>query len=218
MTRKKTGKALAAGGTPRVNLLPPQEVESRSRKALRMRWLGAAISAFLLVALEGALGFAWTLRAESEQAAAVQTSVQLQSQLAVYSELLDVQADVRSLENSRGQAGSNDQEWEPLIAEIKTVLPEGVVLIGFKLVPGAAPKPGTEASSQVGLKGTLTFSANATSAQAETITQLRTVSTFIDVDAGELSSDGPAGGFTFMTTFSANQTRYTGRYGQSGTR
>ena len=29
-------------------------------------------------------------------------------------------------------------------------------------------------------------------------------------------SDGPVGGFTFVTTFSADQTRYTGRFVQSG--
>jgi hypothetical protein len=218
MNRKKTGKALVVGGTPRVNLLPPQEVEERHRKLLRMRYLRAFILTLVVLGLQAVVASALNSAANTEQAAAVQTSAELQAQLAKYSMVIDVQSQVRSLNGLRAQAGSNDQEWGPLIAEINAVLPTGVALIGFKLAPGEAPKPGADASAQVGLKGTLTFSAKTTSAQAETIMRLRTVKTFIDVDAGELSSDGPAGGVTFVTTFSADQTRYTGRFVQSGSK
>lgn len=218
MTRKKTGKGLVAGGTPRVNLLPPQEVENRGRNALRMQWLRAFITAFVLVAMVLMVGFRWNILAHGDLDATAQDSVQLQSQLAKYSEVINLQARVQNLQNLHTQAGSNDLSWGPLIAEIKAVLPRGVGLIGFKLVPGAAPKPGTDSSAQVGLRGTLTFSAKTTSAQAETIMQLRTVNGFIDVDASELSSDGPAGGFTFVTTFSADQTRYNRRSMQTGSR
>jgi hypothetical protein len=216
MFRKKTGKALVAGGIPRVSLLPHREVEERARRVLWTRWLRASYWAFLSVALEAAIAFAWTVQADNELTTARQASVQLQEQLSEHSEVINLRTDVGILENLRERAGSNDQEWGPLIAEIKSVLPPGVELIGFKLAPGAAPKPGIDPSAQVGLKGTFTFSAKTTSAQAETITKLRTVSTFIDVDAGELTSDGPGGGFTFVTTFSADQTRYTGRFVQDG--
>ena len=218
MTRKKTGKALVAGGIPRVNLLPPQELENRGRKALRMRWLRAFVSASVLVALALLVGLQWNLAIHSRLDAEVQESVQLQAQLATYSEVIELQSEVRNLKAFRGQAGGNEQDWGTLTAEITSVLPAGVVLIGFTLVPGAAPSPGSDASAEVGLKGTLTFSAKATAAQAETIAQLRKVRAFIAVDAGALASAGTAGGFTFVTTFSADQTRYTGRFVQGGSR
>ena len=218
MTRKKTGKGLVAGGTPRVNMLPPQEVENRGRQSLRMQWLKAFITAIVLVALALMIGFQWNFLAHADLDATAQNSVQLQSQLAQYSEVVNLQADVQNLQDLRTKAGSNDLSWGPLIAEIRAVLPNGVGLIGFKLVPGAAPTPGTDVHAQVGLRGTLTFSAKKTSAQAETIMRLRTVNGFIDVDASELSSDGPAGGFTFVTTFTADQTRYSMRSMQTGGR
>ncbi len=45
--------------------------------------------------------------------------------------------------------------------------------------------------------------------------QLRTVGSFLAVDAGELSANG-SGGLTFVTTFVADQTRYTGRFNTEG--
>jgi len=215
MILKKSRQALVPGGTPRVNLMPIQELEKRARKVLLARWLRVLVAALVVVALEAAIGASWTARLTERRAAEDQVSAQLQSQLAEYSQIIYLRAHLRSLEDFRAQAGSNDQEWEPLIARIKGVLPQGVKLIGFTLVPGAAPVPGSEASGQVGLKGTLTFSAKATSAQADTIMQLRTVGTFLAVDAGELSASG-SGGLTFVTTFSADQTLYTGRFTQSG--
>lgn len=213
-TRKKAGKALVLGGTPRVNLLPPVERESRARRALRRRWLGAAICAVALVIAGAGLSAFWTVQIDRDQAAAAQRSKQLQSELAQYSQAVYLRAHLQKLESLVAQAGSNDQSWGPLITEVKSVLPKGVRLIGFTVVPGAAPVPGADPSTQVGLKGTLTFSAATTSAQAETISQLRTLLTFIDVDAGELSSNGPTAGFSFVATFSADQTRYTGQFAQ----
>lgn len=215
MIRKKTGEALVPGGIPRVNLMPTQELENRARKALLTRWMRVLVAAVILVALEAAIAATWTVRLNERRAAEDQVSAQLQSQLAEYSPIIYLRAHLRSLEDFRAQAGSNDLEWEPLIARIKAVLPEGVTLIGFTLVPGAAPVPGAQASGHVGLRGTLTFSAKATSAQADTIMQLRTVGSFLAVDAGELSANG-SGGLTFVTTFSADQTLYTGRFVQSG--
>ena len=72
----------------------------------------------------------------------------------------------------RAQAGSNDLGWRPLVSEIKAVLPAGVQLVGLKLAPGAAPVAGADPRSGVGLTGTLTFTAEGSSAQAQTITRL----------------------------------------------
>ncbi|MGV8908553.1 MAG: hypothetical protein ACOH1Y_06180 [Propionicimonas sp.] len=213
---KRTGKSLVAGGTPRVNLMPPLELEKRSRQLIRKRYYRAFYWTIVALVVEASVALGLTALGNVEQAAADRTTRELQSELAKYSMVIHVRSQVRSLEELRAQAGSNDQDLLPLIAEIRAVLPKGVGLIGFTLAPGAAPKPGADASAQVGLRGTLTFSAGTTAAQAETITKLRRVGTVVDVDAAELSSNGPAGGFTFVTTFSTDQTRYSGQFGQKG--
>lgn len=215
MFPKRTGKVLVAGGMPRVNLMPPLELEKRGRQLLRKRYYRSFYWTVIALVVQALVALYFTALGNAEQATAARTTAELQSQLAKYSMVIDVRAHVRSLESLREEAGSNDQDLSPLVAEIKAVLPNGVQLIGFKLAPGAAPKPGADASAQVGLNGTLTFSASTTSAQADTITRLRKVRTVVDVDAGELSSNGPAGGFTFVATFSADQTRYTGQFAQT---
>jgi type IV pilus assembly protein PilN len=216
MIRKKTGKALVVGGTPRVNLLPPEELERRSLKGLRMRWLGVSISAFVLVALAWGVGLRGGMLAHGDVDAAAADSAQLQSQLADYSEVVDLRTESQKLKRFRGQAGSNDLDWWALLAEVRSVLPEGVSLVGFRLAPGPAPVPGTDPPTQVGLAGTLTFTAASASAQTRTITRLREVRGFISVDAGALSSGGTGADFTFVTTVSADQTLYTGRFDLGG--
>lgn len=217
-TKEKAAKALEVGRTPRVNLMPPEEVEERGRKALRMRWAKIFVALALVFAVVAFLGLNWTIQADGQRVAAEQELVQLKAQLAGYAEVSQVQADVANLEKLRAQAGGNDFKWDPLIAEIKAVLPNGVNLVGFQLAPGAAPKSGTAAAAQVGLTGTLTFTAKTTADQAETVTRLRTVTGFLAVDAGALSANGAGAGYVFAATFSADQTRYTGRFDQVGSK
>lgn len=212
MIWRKTQKALVVSGRPRVNLLPPEEMENRARKGLRMRWLGAFFATFVVVGLISGSGLLWTIQANAERAAVDQSSQELLAELANYSDIAAVQNDVLTLEGLRVAAGSNDLNWASMIAEIKAALPTGVKMVGFSLAPGAAPKAGVEADAQVGISGKLTFWAKGTASQSETIARLRTVPGFISVDAGELSADTAGGGYLFAVTFSADQTRYTGKF------
>jgi Tfp pilus assembly protein PilN len=216
MKRNKASKTLVVGGVPRLSLLPHDEVDRRDRKALRMTWLRTFIVTFGLLLLATVTGLGWMFEAGAVQTSAAQESSALQSEAAKYSEAAQTQSEVQNLDKLRAQAGSNDLAWGSLIEEIKAVSPAGVVLTGFKLAPGAAPKSGVAASAQVGITGTLTFSASNTALQAETVTRLRAVAGFLSVDAGELSADGTAGKYTFSVTFSADQSRYTGRFGKVG--
>jgi hypothetical protein len=216
MIWRKTQKPLVVSGRPRVNLLPPEEMENRARKGLRMRWLGAFFATLAVVGLISGTGVLWTMQANGERAAVEESSQQLLAELAKYSDIAATQSDVLILEDLRVAAGSNDLNWSSLTAEIKAALPSGVKLVGFSLAPGAAPKAGVEASAQVGISGKLTFWANRTVTQSETVAKLRTVPGFLSVDAGELAADGAGGGYTFAVTFSADQTRYTGKFGRTG--
>jgi hypothetical protein len=215
MIRTRTSKGLVAGGIPRLNLLPPGEIENRHRRLLWKRWMRASYLAFISIALQVGVASNLSARLVAVDTAQAQTSAQLQSQLAAYSQVVDLSAATRRLEDFRAEAGSTDQAWEPLVTRIRAVLPGRVTLTGFTLTPGAAPVAGVESSAQVGLKGTLTLSARTASAQAQTVTRLRTVGSLIAVDAGQLSADS-AGNFTFIVTFSADQTRYSRRFTASG--
>ncbi len=214
MIFSRSRKQLIVGGPPTVDLLPAIEAENRSRRELRMRWLGIFLLAVVLVGSVSAVGFGWTIRANTQMAESHRSAVELNAELAKYSEAARVSNEVDKLQGIRAQAGSNDLAFGPLVAEITAVLPSGVTLTGFKLAPGPAPKAGVDAAKQVGLTGTLTFSAKLTASQAETVNRLRTVRGFIDVDAGQLAAED--GGYVFEATFSADQSRYTGRFAQNG--
>jgi hypothetical protein len=216
MSWRKSSKVLTVGGVPRLSLLPREEVENRSRRALRMTWLRTFMVVSAVIALSALVGLGWMVEAGAVQTSAAAESTQLQSEAARYSEAAQLGGEIQGLEKMRAQAGSNDLAWASLIDEIKAVLPAGVTLTGFKLAPGAAPKSGTAPTAQVGLTGTLTFSASNTALQAQTVTRLRAVPGFLAVDAGALSAGGAAGTYTFAVTFSADQSRYTGRFGKVG--
>ncbi len=207
---------MGAGGIPRVNLLPRNELESRGRQALRQAWLKVFVTAFLLVAMAAVVGLSWTDRAHTELGAVARDATELQAELSRYAEGIAVRSEVKDLEGLRAQAGCNDLEWARLVTQVRSALAPGVRLVGFKLVPGAAPVAGADPRLAVGLAGTLTFSAASSSAQADTISRLREVEGFLSVDAGQLASNGRGHGFTFVTTFKADQTRYTGRFAQEG--
>lgn len=210
-----TGSALEAGGVPRVNLLPPAEIENRSRRELRLRWLGAFVVAAVLVGSVSSVGFGWAVQASDQLTSQREDALALNSELAPYSDIARLEAEANKISRMRAVAGSNDLAWTALTNEIKAVLPAKVVLTGFRLAPGAAPAPGASPATQVGLQGTLTFSADRTAAQAETVNRLRSLPGLISVDAGTLKV-ADQGGYTFEATVSLDQSRYTGRYALKG--
>lgn len=210
-----TGSALEAGGVPRVNLLPPVEIENRSRRELRIRWFGAFVVAAVLVGSVSSVAFGWATQASDQLVTQRAEALELDSKLAPYSNIAQLEAEADKISKMRAVAGSNDMAWTTLSNEIKAVLPSGVTLTGFRLAPGAAPVPGASPATQVGLQGTLTFSANRTAAQAQTISRLRALPGLISVDAGALNV-ADQGGYTFEATVSFDQSRYTGRYALKG--
>lgn len=215
MATQITDRGLQAGGVPRVNLLPPAELERRSRRELVMRWIGAAFVALVLVCSVSAVAFGWAAQASGYLIQQQQAGADLNSQLEQYSDVAHLSSDAAKLKQMRAIAGANDLDWTSLASEIKAVLPSQVTLTGFRLAPGAAPKANGDPKTQVGLQGTLTFSSNRTAAQAETINKLRTLPGLLSVDAGALSV-ADKGGYTFEATVSFDQTRYTGRFDETG--
>lgn len=210
-----TNQGLQAAGVPRVNLLPPAEMERRSRRELIVRWLGAAFIAVVLVVSIAAVAFGWAGQATNYLVQEQEHSASLEAQLEQYRDVAHLTSDAARLTQMRAIAGSNDIAWTSLADEIKTVLPSKVTLTGFRLAPGAAPKPGADAKTAVGLQGTLTFTSDRPVAQAETINKLRTLPGLLSVDAGALNMESN-GGYTFEATVSFDQTRYTGRFDEKG--
>ncbi|HAM45000.1 MAG TPA: hypothetical protein DCM67_08290 [Propionibacteriaceae bacterium] len=215
MATQITNQALQAGTVPRVNLLPPAEMERRSRRELIVRWFGAAFVAVVLVFSVSAVAFGWAAQASGYLIQQQEAAASLNSQMEQYRDVAHLSSDAAKLRQMRAVAGANDIDWTALADEIKAVLPTKVTLTGFRLAPGAAPKAGADAKAQVGLQGTLTFSSNRTVAQAETINKLRTLPGLLSVDAGALSV-ADNGGYTFEATVSFDQTRYTGRFDETG--
>lgn len=212
------GSGLALAALPRVNLLPPAEVERRTRTALIKRWT-AAVAGTVMVALAVVGGSYWILGGAEQELAAEQTrTVQLTQELAGYSDVTRAVADRATLTQFRTESMGNDIAWWPVYRAIIEVLPNGTDLRGFALTPGDNPTDGVDPATVVGLGGELTLWSRDAADQARTVDRLRRLPLALVVDAGRLSAapSDDESGFEFVVTFVANQTVYSGSFAPEG--
>jgi len=129
---------------PRVNLLPPEILDSR-RFARTQRLLGTAVAGTLVLSCAAV---AWsqvgvTNAREELEAVQVQTSA-LQAQEARYADVPALLAQVASARAARERAMSRDVLWYRFLNDLARTTPPAVVLTSLKMTmngsgPGAAP-------------------------------------------------------------------------------
>lgn len=146
--------------TPQVNLLPP-EIEAR-RSAVRTRnWL-LLIAAMFMVLVAGVYVFAAFERkgAEDDLAAAQQATSEKQTQLAAFSYLPVLEAEVNNSRMARAWAGATDVAWADQLSALLAVLPDQVRLETLIAAPVTPLGPVASDGSVFGLQdlGSLTFS------------------------------------------------------------
>ncbi len=216
----KKAQPSLVGGTPRVNLLPPGQIERRARTRLARAWGVAVAGAVLFVSLV-ILG-AYLLEANADRLLVEEQerTVQLTAELESYAKITTTVAETKTLEGMRSDAVGNDLVWGKILGDVTAALPSGVDLIGYKLAPGAIPDGSSDAKNLVGLSGTLTFFGTSAKDQATVVGRLRDLGSAMLVDAGQASAEeggdgqsgGGANGYRFEVTFVANQTVYSGKY------
>ena len=206
------GSGLVLAGVPRVNLLPPSEVQRRAAGALVRRWVAGLVATALVVSGLVAAAY-WQRSIAAQQLVAEQArSMELNSELAGLSHVSRALATRAELTGLRARAMGNDLEWRKLFADLVGTLPTGATLTGFELITGANPVADAEPSSEIGMIGRLTVHTDDPADQNRMVDQLRALAITLAADAGSLTSVGDDKSFEFLVEVIVDQTHYSGDY------
>lgn len=208
----RTAPALAFAGVPRVNLMPPIEIERRRRASLARGWVwgvvAAAIAAMLLVM--GA--FALKLLADQQLTAERAQTNMLITELAGLSDVSGALSTEQQLESFRSDALGADFAWAPIVAAVRGVLPADVSLTGWDVLHGGLPQT-DDAASEVGLTGKLTLASPTPIDLPATVRGIRALPGVTLVDGRAVSSDSAAGGsYVYELDLTLDQSIYSGQF------
>ncbi|MCA0250949.1 MAG: hypothetical protein LCH76_01390 [Actinobacteria bacterium] len=204
------GSGLVLAGVPRVNLLPPSEIQRRAAGALVRRWVAGLVATALVVSGLVAAAY-WQRSIAAAQLAAEQArTMELNGELASLSHISQALATRTELTDLRAQAMGNDLEWRGLFTDLVRTLPAGTTLTGFELTTGANPVADADQASGVGLIGRLTVRTDDPADQNRMVDQLRALSITLAADAGSLTSVDDDKGFDFIVEVVVNQAHYSG--------
>lgn len=212
---KQKGSGLVLAGVPRVNLLPPSELQRRAAGALARRWVaGLAATALVVSGLVGAAY--WQRSIAAEQLAAEQArTMELNGDLAGLSHISKALTTRAKLTDLRTQAMGNDLEWRALFSEFARALPTGAKLTGFELLTGANPVADVEPAAGIGVIGRIIVNTSDPADQNRMIDSLRGLDPVLAADAGSLTA-AVDNRFDFVVEIVVDQTHYSGDHLSEG--
>lgn len=129
---------LVVGGTPSADLLPPEVRAARRSRSIRRGVVAAAVMVLVVAGAGAAAAKAQSLVAQVELAAGEARTIQLLQEQAAFSEVTAVQDEIGERAAARAVATSQEIIWQPVLAELRGMLPEGTVLVEAA-VDGATP-------------------------------------------------------------------------------
>lgn len=208
----RNAAVFALAGVPRVDLMPPAEIERRRRSSLVRGWgwgvVGALVVAFLIVMGAVALKFV----ADQQLAAEQMRTNALLTELAGLSEVSQALAEEQDLTAFRAEAMGSDFAWTPVVSTIQSALPAGVALTGFHLATGGVPLT-DDPTAEVGLIGTLTLTSQNPVDLPTTIREVRQLAGVAMVDGRALTSGQESvGGYSYELDLTLDQSIYSGQY------
>jgi hypothetical protein len=226
MARRESTTSAAFAGVPRVNLMPRVELERRERAATIRRWGWGVVGALAVVVLVAGAGYAMNWAAQQRLADAQTRTTALLTQLAGLSDVSKALSTRTALESFRADAMGSDLEWLKTMTSLGAVIPDGVVVTGFDLVPGVIPVAGTKPAEQTGLSGTITLESTSPVEIVPVVRAFRKVAGVSMADGAEITtqdsqSDGgagtaPVGVYRYLIDVQFDQTLYTGSYAKDG--
>jgi hypothetical protein len=204
--------AFALAGVPRVNLLPPVEIERRRRSSLVRGWtwgvFAALVVAFLLV------GGAFALKLTADQALVAEQSQTnaLLTELGTLSAVSGALSTEQELTAFRGDAMGSDFAWSPVIAALTGALPAEVQLVGFDVLTGGNPQT-ADPATEVGLTGTVTLASPTPLDLPEAVRQLRGLPGIMSVDGRAVTTGQEGvGTYSYELDITFDQSIYSGEY------
>lgn len=209
----RTAPMLAYAGVPRVNLMPPVEIERRRRSSLARGWVWGVVAAVVATVLIILGAFALKLVADQQLAAAQAQTNALLVELSGLSEVSGAIATEEELTNFRSDAMGADFAWSPIIGAIEGALPGDVRLVGFEVVSGGNPQS-ADPATEIGLVGTLTLESPNPIDLPATIRQIRGLAGVTFVDGRALSAGGDAASATYSYELGVtlDQSIYSGQF------
>lgn len=208
---RSKGSGMVLSGLPRVNLLPPREIERRATTALTKRWLCGVLATALLVSAVVAATHWVRASAELQLIAEQDRTAALNHDLASLAEVSAVLNQRAELSSLRGAAMGNDLEWRNLFRDITKALPKGSEIRSFDLLTGANPATDADPTATIGVIGRLTLWSKDPKDLDRMVGNLRELHLTLSADAASLAADGDEG-FSFSVEFVVNQAHYSGRF------
>jgi hypothetical protein len=210
--------ALVLSGVPRVNLLPLSELERRATRGLLKQWaIGGLVTAAVVTGLvvgANAVRAVASLELAAEQA----RTIDLNGELAGFSEVSRALAERSELTVYRGAALASDVEWRPLVSTVLAAVPKDSEVTGFTLVTGATPAEDADPATAIGLIGTLTLNTEDARDVGRMVENLRALEPGLAAEAGPVTAVED-GGVDYTVQFVLSQAVYSGRFaGQAGVR
>lgn len=124
------------GGFPRVDLMPKSHREAKEKDAAKAKWIKVVSLVVVAVIVMVGLSFAWAFWNGQVYEQTAELERQSQEQLAEYSEISSMLADINRLDSVADDATSTSVDWDLLIEEINEGLPETSMMEIFSVVSG----------------------------------------------------------------------------------
>lgn len=216
--RGNTG-APAGGGSPRVDLMPPEirtkRAQLRFRRKLRVGLVGVLV--LVVVACVGT----WALGsvAQASLVTAQNQRQQLVAQQGKYSDVTTAQSSIAVAEAGQKVGDSPEINWQAYLTKLQATLPAGVALTGVTIDTVTPLK--VYAPSTVPLQGdriaTLAFTATSPSLPSipDWLDGLATLPGFADATPGAVSLS--AGVYTATVTMHINTKAFANRFDKATT-
>lgn len=211
MARGTSASALVVGGLPRVNLMPPAELERRYRRTLLKRWVLGLMAAVLLTVL--VIGGAFTSRflADARLAAERDRTDALIAEIASLSAVGATVSTLADLTAYREDAMIADLEWAALLDSLRGSLPADVTVIGFDVTTGSGPVA-DEPDTAPGATVLLTLASAVPFDIVPAVRGLRTVPAVLAADGTGMRYDESKERYVAELAVLTTQTAYSGRF------
>ena len=217
---RESKNALAIGGVPRVNLLPPEVHQERTAAVIRRRLIIGAVGILAIMVVGTGASTMLAGQAQERLADEQARTASLLAQQAKYIEVRTVQARVGLVQAAQQVGASTEIDWQKYLNAVQATLP-GTVTITNVTVDSASPIE-LYAQPTAPLQGprvaTVTFSAESTVLPdvPTWLDALTTLPGFADALPGSVSLDEETKIYTVDMVMHVNDAAFAKRFSTEG--
>jgi len=125
---KGRDNTVVVGGSPRVDLLPPEVKLGKRHAAMRRRLAFGVVLVFIATAVAAGIATISAIDSQVRLASAQERTTLLLAQQTEFSEVRQLAGDVDSITLLRQAAASTEVNWQSLVNALQSTLPAGVAI------------------------------------------------------------------------------------------